>query len=141
MKKSVWKVPRNEELLEKIKREDIPKLLDFIENQIIHNPEEFLFSKEDPSIADISLGTIFRNAECVKYSIDGKKWPKSARFIRKVLDHPGFMKLRGFEEICLKTKIEMQREALKSKGVDTIDLGMTGEKAINGLFEKTHVKK
>ena len=77
----------------------------------------------------------------MKYSIDGKKWPKSARFIRKVLDHPGFMKLRGFEEICLKTKIEMQREALKSKGVDTIDLGMTGEKAINGLFEKTYVKK
>lgn len=141
VKKSVWRAPKNQDLIEKVKNDDIPKLLNMIENEIIKNPDEFLFDKNNLSIADISLATIFRNAEFVKYSIDNKKWPKSAKLIRRILDHPGFLSTRGLEEICLKTKIDLQRETLKSKGAQIIDLGVTGERAVNGMFEKTHVKQ
>lgn len=139
VKGSVWQIPKNNEMIEKVKNNEIPRLLDIIEKNIIKNPEEFLFHKNQLSIADISLASVFRNAEFVKYSIDAEKWPKSAKFIRKVLDHPGFLATRECEEICLKTKGEEQREGLKRKGVKIVNLGVTGEKPINGMFEKTHV--
>lgn len=141
VKKSVWKVPINQEKVEKAKNVDIPKVLDILENNIIKNSDEFLFKtngeKNEISIADISLASIFRNVEFTKYSIDVNKWPKCSNYLKMVLSHNAFLKMRNYEELCLRTNIPLQRETLIKNGAPINNLDLASEKPIKGVLNKS----
>lgn len=91
---------------------EIPQVLDYLEGQV--PPQGHLFG--DIGIADIALAVFFRNASFSRFSIDAKRWPATARFVSRVLDHPSFVKLRSFEELLLRNPIERHREVLADAG-------------------------
>lgn len=51
-----------------------------------------------------------------RYTVDAARWPQTAAFVARVLDHPAFVKLRPFEELLLRTPIAKHRDALREAG-------------------------
>jgi glutathione S-transferase len=113
----VWGEPTREDVLRKAMEEEIPGILDHLEPQL---PEQgYLF--EEISLADIALAAPLRNAAWAGFQVDASRWPRSAAFFARVLDHPGFVRLRPFEETLLRTPIPRQREALREAGAPLTD--------------------
>ncbi len=116
IKRSVWREAPDERILRKAREEEIPSILDYLEREL--PAHGFLF--ESISVADISIASFFRNAHFAGFAIDTTRWPKTASFVSRVLDHRGFAALRPFEELCLRTRISIHREALQ---VDYVGIG------------------
>jgi len=68
------------------------------------------------SIADISLGAVFRNALLVGYNIDEARWPCFKEYLMRLMVLEQFKVLNLFEETCMKTRIKDQRDVLKNIG-------------------------
>ena len=112
IRRFVWGETPDEQVLKKAREEEIPQVLDYLEGEL---PQDgYLF--DVICAADIALAAFFRNAAFARYSIDAARWPKTAAFVSRVLDHPGFARLRPFEELLLRTPIANQRAALKAAG-------------------------
>lgn len=140
VKKSVWKTQQNKEIIEKALNEEIPQILDYLETKIIRKEDEFLFSinnKNSISLADISIATLFRNASFAKFAIDQTKWPKCANYINKVLSHKSFSEIRKYEDLCLKTRIPLQKQELLKIGAPIFDSELWAEKPKKGVFNKS----
>ena len=90
---AVWGTPRDLEAIERITREDIPPVLDYLESQL--PGDGFLFGPL--GIADISIASFFRNAAFARYRIDAGRWPVTARFVDRVLGQECFTRLQPFE--------------------------------------------
>ena len=112
IRRFVWGETPDEQVLKKAREEEIPQVLAYLEGEL--PPEGFLFGAI--SIADISLAAFFRNAAFARYAIDAARWPRTAAFVARALDHPSFAKLRPFEELLLQTPIANHRAALKAAG-------------------------
>lgn len=112
IRKFVWREALDEEVLRKAREEEIPQVLDYLEQQL--PPTGFLFGSI--AVADIALATFFRNAAFERFSVDAQRWPVTAAYIAQLLDLPSFTKLRQFEELLLKTPIANQRAALREAG-------------------------
>jgi glutathione S-transferase len=117
----VWGLTPDEQIVAEARDHDIPHILDYLETQV--PASGFLFG--DVMTADIALATFFRNAGFVRYTIDAARWPVTAAYVDRVLDHPCLASLRPFEELCLKTPPSSHREALREAGVQisTITVG------------------
>ena len=112
IRRFVWGETPDEQVLKRAREEEIPQVLAYLEGEL---PKDgFLFGAI--SVADIALAAFFRNAAFARYPIDAARWPKTAAYAGRTLDHPGFVKLRPFEELLLRTPIANHRTALKDAG-------------------------
>jgi len=108
----VWGQKPDEKIVAEALEHDIPHILDYLESQV--PAAGFLFG--ELMTADIAIAAPFRNAGFVRYVIDADRWPTTAAYVKRVLDHASVAVLRQFEELCLKTPIPAQREALRAIG-------------------------
>jgi len=108
----VWGAPTNEEIVKRTLEQEIPQVLDYLEDQL--PSEGYLFGHI--SVADIALASFFRNASFARFSIDPGNWPIAASFVSRVLGHPSFAKLRPFEEVLIRTPLQSHRDALRNAG-------------------------
>jgi len=125
----VWGKTPDEKIVSEALNQDIPHVLDYLESQVPR--EGFLFGSL--MTADVAIATFFRNAGFVRYTIDAQRWPLTSAYVNRVLDHDCLASLRPFEDICLKTPIAAQRDALHAAGapisattigIDTPQLGI-----------------
>jgi glutathione S-transferase len=108
----VWGAAPDHTVLEKAQREEIPQILDYLEGVL---PEVgFLFASL--SIADIALASFFRNAAFVRFEVDATRWPRTAGYVSRVLATDGFMRIRQYEELCIRTALPEHRSALLAAG-------------------------
>jgi glutathione S-transferase len=112
IRRFVWGETPDEQVLKKAREEEIPQVLDYLEGEL--PPDGFLF--DAISAADIAIAAFFRNASFARYSIDAARWPTTAAFVARALDHASFARLRPFEELLLRTPIANHRAALKDAG-------------------------
>lgn len=108
----------DETVLKKTTEEDLPQILNYLESQILKSqvPSTGFFFGEEPTIADISVATFFRNALMARYSIDEARWPWTAGFIQRVLALPCFERLKIYEGKCFRTPMARHRDALAPLG-------------------------
>ena len=112
IRRAVWGEAADADLLKKVYAQDIPHLLDYLEQQV---PEHgWLF--DEFGIADIAIATFFRNAQFARFQIDAQAWPLTAAFVTRALDHWSFAKLRPFEDLIQRVPPAEQRAALIKAG-------------------------
>jgi glutathione S-transferase len=109
---AVWGRPTDPEVVRRALEEEIPQILDYLEAEL--PPAGPLFGPI--GLADVAIASFFRNAAFARFSVDAARWPRTAGFVDRTLAHPGFARLRGFEEVLLKTPIARHREALAALG-------------------------
>lgn len=98
--------------IERLMREELPSVLDYLEQQLPRTG--FLFGA--PGIADISVAAFFRNLGFARQRVDAERWPMTASFVDRVLALPCFTQLQKFEELMMRTPIAQQRAALAAAG-------------------------
>ena len=113
----VWGEKADRSIVDRATNEEIPSILDYLES--LTPPSGFLFG--DVSIADISIAAFFRNAAFARYEVDAARWPKTAEFVKRVLDLDAFAQLRRFEDLATRTPIEQHRTALRDAGAPISD--------------------
>ena len=108
----VWGEPGDQARIEATLRDGLPRELDYLEGQL---PEDgFLF--DDIGLADISIATFFRNGAYAGFEVDAGRWPRTAAFVARTLDHPVFADLLRFEQAQLSTTPQGRRQALLDAG-------------------------
>jgi glutathione S-transferase len=118
----VWKAQRNKEAIEMIKEKEIPQVWDYLEKQL-NNPAlstsgKFLVGDVMTS-ADIAVACFIRNAEMARVTISRDRWPKLHAFTDHMLHHvPEFVRLREFEDTCLKVPPPQHRKAILTSTTD-----------------------
>ena len=113
----VWGEAVDEERIEQSLRTDIPAAIDYLEMEL--PTAGFLF--EAMGLADIAVASFFRNAAYAGFTVDPKRWPRTARFVAEVLAHPAFEKLHRLEQIQLNASIAGRRQALLDAGARLTD--------------------
>ena len=108
----VWGAPGDQARIDKTLGEDMPRELDYLESQLPAGG--FLFG--DIGLADISIATFFRNGAYAGFEVDPKRWPKTAAFVARALDHPAFAATYPFERAQLSTNPQGRRQALLDAG-------------------------
>ena len=108
----VWGEKTDAEILDRTLQQDIPHVLDYLEGEL--PAAGFLFGTL--STADISVATFFRTAAYARYRVDPARWPVTAAFVDRVLATEGFLKLKPFEDMMMKTPPGHQRAALAEIG-------------------------
>lgn len=109
---AVWGAPRDLAAIERVTREEIPPVLDYLETQL--PADGFLFGP--PGIADLSIACFFRNAAFARYRVDPARWPATATFVDRVLGLECLARLQPFEALMLRTPIAEQRDSLRAAG-------------------------
>jgi glutathione S-transferase len=108
----VWGEPGDEARIAKTLAEDVPRELDYLEREL---PETgFLF--EEIGLGDIAIASFFRNAAYADFEPDAARWPKTASFVRRTLEHPAIASLLPFEDVQRGVEIRRRREALLEAG-------------------------
>ncbi len=79
-------------------REQLPPLLDYLEQQL--DDAEWLVGGRF-TIADIAIATMLRQLGYAGESIDRARWPKAARHTDRTLSRPSFAACNGDEEALL----------------------------------------
>jgi len=110
IRRFVWREQTDEALVARTLAEDVPAILDYLESEV--PPAGYLFG--DLSIADVSVACFFRNAAMARFSIDAARWPRSAKFVDRVLAGESFQQLKPFEERLMRTPIPEHRAVLAS---------------------------
>jgi glutathione S-transferase len=92
--------------------EDVPRELDYLEREL---PETgFLF--EEIGLGDIAIASFFRNAAYADFEPDAARWPKTASFVRRTLEHSAIASLLPFEDVQRSVEIRRRRDALLEAG-------------------------
>lgn len=113
----VWGRERDRAAIERVVREDVPTVLDYLETQL---PAEGWLS-EAPGIADLAVASFFRNAAMARYHVDATRWPLTATYVDRVLALECFTRVQPFEAIMLRTRVPEQRAALAAAGAPLTD--------------------
>ena len=109
---AVWGEPGDQERIARTLAEDIPATLDYLETQL---PEAgFLFG--DIGLADIAIASFFRNGAYAGFETDAARWPVTAVFVERALDHPCLANLLPFEDVQRSAEIKHRRQALLDAG-------------------------
>jgi glutathione S-transferase len=108
----VWGEPTDEQRVARALNEDIPRALDYLEAEL--PAEGFLFG--DIGAADVSIGSFFRNGAYAGFQTDAVRWPRTAAFVDRVLDHPCVASLLPFEDVQRGASIKGRRQALLDAG-------------------------
>jgi len=113
IRRFVWGEETDDAVVHNTLEVEIPQVLDYLEREL--SPRDAYFFG-DMGIADIAIAAFFRNATFAGFEPDPKRWPLTAGFVARTLDHESFRKLRPFEELSLKTPIPKHRDALAAVG-------------------------
>jgi glutathione S-transferase len=108
----VWGTPTDPEVVERLRGQDIPQVLDYLETEAPAGGFRF----GALSIADVAIACFFRNAAFARYQIDAARWPRTAGWVERTLALPQFERLSPFEQKSARTPIPQQREALAAIG-------------------------
>jgi glutathione S-transferase len=109
---AVWGEPGDEERVARTLAQDIPATLGYLETQL---PETgFLFG--EIGLADISLASFFRNAAYAGFEPDAARWPRTAGFVTRTLEHRSIASLLPFEDVQRSAEIKHRRQALLDAG-------------------------
>lgn len=108
----VWGKPGDQGRIEKSLNEDIPRALDYLEGEL--PADGFLFKRI--GIADISIASFFRNGSYAGFETDASRWPLTAAFVERTLNHPCFADLLRFEDVQRSAEIRSRRQALLDAG-------------------------
>jgi glutathione S-transferase len=108
----VWGEPGDSARIEKTLAQDLPRELDYLEDQL--PADGFLFG--EIGLADIAVATFFRNGAYVGFEPDPGRWPRTAAFVARALAHPCFAELLRFEQVQLGTDPAGRRQALLAAG-------------------------
>jgi glutathione S-transferase len=109
---AVWGGKTDEALVTRTLTEDIPSVLDYLEGEL--PADGFLFGH--PSIADVAIACFFRNAAFARFTVDAARWPTTAAFVARVLRLDAFLRLKPFEDRCIRTPIAQHRAVLAEMG-------------------------
>jgi glutathione S-transferase len=113
VRRMVWQEEPDQERVDKVLKEEAPAALDYLEGEL---PDHgFLFGAL--GLADVAIASFFVNADYVGFEVDGKRWPKVARFVGEVLAEPALQKLTGIEAIQMNASIKGRRQAMIDAGV------------------------
>jgi glutathione S-transferase len=126
----VWGEPGDEARVERALTEEIPAALDYLEGQL--PGEGFLFG--ELGTADIALASFFRNAHYAGFSTDPGRWPRTARFVERCLDHPAIASLLPLEEVQRSAEIKGRRQALINAGARLTESTMGVREPRRGLM-------
>ena len=113
IKSAVWGEPTDNAVVEKTLRDDVPRVLDYLETQV--PSEGFIFGSV--SIADITIACFFRNAAFARFQVDTARWSRTAAFVERVLRLESFEKLKPIEDRLIRTPLKQHRTALTEMGV------------------------
>jgi glutathione S-transferase len=127
---AVWGEKGDRAVVDQALNVDAPAVLDYLETQV--PADGFLFG--EIGLADISLATFFRNAGFVRFSIDAARWPLTAGFVARVLDHPALAALRPYEEVCMRNPIAKHREALAAAGAPVTAASVATDRPQRGVM-------
>ncbi len=112
VRRVVWNEDPEDNIVEKARDIEIPEILDYLERE---SPDDgFIF--EEVSIADIAIASFFRTASYAKYAIDEDRWPKTAKYVARILTLPEFETLKQFEDVIMGTPVEDRRRRLQEVG-------------------------
>ena len=109
----VWGEPGDQSRIDKALREDIPATLDYLEGEL--PAAGFLFG--DIGLADVALASFFQNATYARFSVDSRRWPRTAAFVERTLAHRCIATLLKYEAIQRNADIKGRRQALLDAGV------------------------
>ena len=128
-RRHIFREEPDEARVQRTRDVDIPAALDYLETRL---PDDgFVFGTL--SIADITLASFFRTAAFVRYTIDAKRWPRTAGLVDRVQAHPALQKLARIEESILRVPLEGQRAALAAQGVALTDTTLGDATPRHGL--------
>lgn len=108
----VWGEATDEERVRRAIDEEIPAALDYLEREL--PSDGFLFG--DIGAADISIASFFRNGAYAGYDVDADRWPRTAAFVTRTLEHPCLACLLPFEDVQRGSSIKGRRQALIDAG-------------------------
>ena len=131
VKPLVWGEPTDEERVRKALDEDIPAALDYLEGEA--PADGFLFG--DIGIADISIASLFRNGAYAGFEIDAARWPRTAAFIRRTLDHSSIAALLPLEDVQRNASIKGRRQALLDAGARLTETTLSTQQARRGMMQ------
>ena len=80
-KPNVLQLPADEAIVEKARNEELPPLLDYLNEQI--KGQQWLLG-DQYSIADISIATQFVGLKLSDYIVDSKRWPHLSEYLERV---------------------------------------------------------
>jgi len=109
---AVWGEPGDAARVEKTLAKDAPAVLDYLEGEL--PASGFLFG--EIGLADISIASFFRTASYVDFAIDAARWPRTAAFVARTLDHPCLADLYPFELAQIGANPTGRRQALIAAG-------------------------
>ena len=109
---AVWGEPGDAERIAKTLNDDLPKTLDYLEGEL--PVDGFLFG--DIGLADVAIGSFFRNGAYAGFEPDAARWPITAAFVARTLAHPCVASLLPLEDIQRSTDIKGRRQALLEAG-------------------------
>jgi glutathione S-transferase len=127
----VWGEGPDQEVLTRTFEVDIPQVLDYLETQVPDGG--YLFGHV--CAADVSIATFFRNASFARYSIDAGRWPRTAAFVARMLEHPAFVALRPFEDLSVRTPLPRQRGVLLEAGAPLTATTLAMDMPRRGVFQ------
>jgi len=130
IRKKVWQRPPDQAVLEAAINEEIPGILDYLEDEV--PAEGYLFG--EVAIADIAISSFFRNAHFAGFELDSVRWPRTAAFIGHVFSHPGFSRLRVYEDLMMSTPIAERWDALTAAGAPLTATTMASQTPVPGYF-------
>jgi glutathione S-transferase len=116
IKPFVWGEETNKEVVARTLAEDVPQVLDYLEQEL--PAEGFLFGTL--TMADVSLASFFRNAAFARFHVDATRWPATAAFVDRVHATEAFQRLRPIEERMIRTPVAEHRKVLAGMGVALI---------------------
>jgi len=79
--------PPDEVAIKKVLDEEVPPLFDYLEEEI--GNKQFLIANRF-TIADIGVATAFVNFQFAGCTVDEKRWPKLAAYVREIHNRPSF---------------------------------------------------
>jgi glutathione S-transferase len=130
IKPAVWGEPTDAAVVARTLAEDVPAVLDYLEAQL--PAEGFAFGAL--SIADVAIACFFRNATFARFAVDAARWPRTARFVARVLELPAFARLRPFEERLIRTPVARHRAVLAEMGAPLSAETFAGETPRRGVM-------
>jgi len=127
---AVWGEPGDRARIERTLAEDAPAVLGYLEGQL--PAEGFLFG--EIGIADISIASFFRTASYVDFAIDAARWPRTAGFVARTLDHPCLAGLLPFEQVQIGADVRGRRAALIAAGAPLTAESLGTREPVKGIM-------
>jgi glutathione S-transferase len=109
----IWQRPRNKEAIARAVAEDVPAVVDYLEQQAPAGG--FLF--KELSIADIAVAVCFTNLRWARVELDRERWPKTSAWVERTNETPALAKLNALGDKLMRTPPDQQRTTLGELGV------------------------